>query len=73
MTDTTGHRQLAIRTDPPPLTLSAVKAAAYIGVGPTTFYKLKAMGKVRPVLLGGTKVYRRKDLDRYVDSLKPAR
>ena len=56
-----------------PLTMNATDAAKYVGVSRDTFYKLTALGKVRAVDLGGTKVYRRADLDRYVDYLKPAR
>lgn len=65
-------RELVIRSRLP-LTFNATDAAAYIGVGRTRFYQLESLGRFRAVDMGRAKVYRRADLDRYVDSLKPAR
>lgn len=58
-----------------PLLLTGPQAAAYLGVGLTTFERLTAAGELaRPVSLPeGGKRWRRADLDRFVGRLKPAR
>jgi excisionase family DNA binding protein len=56
-----------------PKTVSAKDAARLIGVGKTKFFQLVAEGKLRAVRLGLRKVYRVKDLEQFVNNLKPAR
>ncbi len=53
---------------------NAVSAAAHLGVGRRTFFRLKSLADFpAPVvpLVGGLPLYRRKDLDAWVARLEP--
>jgi ribosomal protein L30E len=56
-----------------PLLLNATQSAKYIGMGRNQFYAAVRTGKIKAVLAEGTKKYRRKDLETYVERLKDKR
>src|SRR5262245_46100452 len=60
---------------PLPLLLSQPQAIEYLGVSRPTFYRLKSAGKLpKPVQVEGSGLrYRRADLEKYVERLKPVR
>lgn len=55
-----------------PQTLSGVQARKFLGMSQSTFYTLKAAGKLpAPVSIGMTRLkWRLEDLKKYVESLK---
>jgi len=56
-----------------PLLMTALQSAKYLGIGKTKFFELVDQGKIVPVDIGGTRMYRRADLEKYVANLKPRR
>jgi len=52
--------------------LTAVEAAAVLGIGRSKLYELVARGAVRSVKLDRCRRFRRSDLDRYIRSLPVA-
>jgi excisionase family DNA binding protein len=56
-----------------PALLKRDEAAAYLGVGVTTFNGLVAVEEIKPVRIAGAIRYRRTDLDGYVERLEEGR
>jgi len=57
-----------------PLLLSATDAASLIGIGRSLFWSMHSAGKVPlPVGLGKRRLWRRSELERWVDAGCPAR
>ena len=48
--------------------LDVAGAAAFLRLGTSTVYKLSSSGKLASVKLGGRRVFRRSDLDAYLDA-----
>lgn len=49
--------------------LSKNEAAEYLGVSPKTIGRMKALGQIRSVSLRGKILYRRSELDAFIDEL----
>ncbi len=56
-----------------PLLVTATDAAKLLGVSRRWFHTMVAEGRIRPVVIGTAKRYRKSDLDKFVATLKPAR
>jgi predicted DNA-binding transcriptional regulator AlpA len=56
-----------------PLLISQTDAPEFLGMSRSMFFRLKAEGYFRPVSLPGNPMYRRKDLEQWVEKLKFAR
>jgi excisionase family DNA binding protein len=65
---TTTDAQAGPRSEPDHL-LTAVEAAAVLGIGRSKLYELVARGAVQSVKLDRCRRFRRSDLDRYISSL----
>lgn len=62
--------RLQLQTAYPPAGLGIEAAAAYIGVSATTLRNMSADGSApRPVNIGARRIYRRADLDAWLESL----
>jgi excisionase family DNA binding protein len=68
-------RQLRDVAGPPPLLLSAEQSWTYLGLSRSTFYRSVSAGTLpQPVGVEGSGPrWRRQDLDRFVERLKPSR
>ena len=59
---------------PEPQTFDQVGARAYLGISRTVWFRAKAKGDIPdPVLVGGTPRWRRLDLQKYLERLRPFR
>ena len=56
-----------------PLLISQEDAPEFLGIKRTAFFRLKAEGAFRPVSLPGATMYKRRELEAWVEKLKHAR
>lgn len=56
-----------------PLLISQEEAPEFLGISRTAFFRLKAEGAFRPVSLPGATMYKRRELEVWVEKLKHAR